>query len=468
MKRLSLIIAFAGLIILLLPLNTFAAGFGPDEWHQYRMNSDKNAVFDNGSDPLEFKTFKTAEEVRATPVVVGDTLFIGNHESGDVFAFDVNTGEELWHNEVPNWIHSEMIYHDGKVYVGVGNRFFQDNGIRGTGENGIFAFDAETGDLLWKYNTEGEVMPTPAYYDGAVYATTGDRHLYKLDPDSGELIHQAEIGKVISMSAPAIDDDTLFVGGSGPLPYTFSAYDLETDEFKWQEEFPDVFSGLDDVPSAVHENTVITTALEKADDGESPEHFIYALDTETGEIQWKESLGVGEMVKNNKSGAPMIYDNKVFVGSPITKTFYAYDLETGEKLWEFENEVMKAPPVAKDDIVYFSNVKGSVYALDVDSGELLGEVELEGTLAPAGPIIINDTMFIGSQDTNVYAVPLTDFTEDQDENEASAAESDENAESEESSAQDDENNGINMLIIGAVIVLLIAAFFIFNRRSKKG
>src|SRR5690625_2003691 len=256
--------------------------------------------------------------------------------------------------------------------------------------------------------------------------------------------------------------------GVVPFLILFQLMIWKTDEFTWQEEFPDVFSGLYDVPPAVHENTVITTALEKADDGESPEHFMYALDTETGEIEWKESLGVGEMVKNNKSGAPMIYDNKVFVGSPITKTFYAYDLETGEKLWEFENEVMKAPPVAKDDIVYFSNVKGSVYALDVDSGELLGEVELEGTLAPAGPIIINDTMFIGSQDTNVYAVPLTDFTEDQDENEASAAESDESAESEESSAQDDESNSTNLLIIGAVIVLLIAAFFIFNRRSKKG
>src|SRR5699024_2126730 len=86
-----------------------------------------------------------------------------------------------------------------------------------------------------------------------------------------------------------------------------------------------------------------------------------------------------------------------------------YELETGEKLWEYEDEKMKAPPVAKDDVVYFSNVKGFVHALDAETGEHLDKKELGGTLAPSGPIIINDTLIIGSQDSNVYAVPLDEF-----------------------------------------------------------
>lgn len=470
MRKLWLLMLSFGIVVLFKPIVSHGDQFGPDEWHQYRMKSDKNAVFGNGSEPLEFKTFQTAEEVRATPVVVGNKLFIGNHETGDLFAFDVHTGEELWHNQVPNWIHSEMIYHDGKVYVGIGNRFFQDNGIRGTGENGVFALDAETGKTLWKYNTDGEVMPTPAYYEGAIYATTGDRHLYKLHPESGELLHKAEIGSTISMSAPAVEADTLFVGGSGPLPYEFSAYDLAGDEFKWQVEFPDVYSGLDDVPPAVYKNYVVTTALERDSTGEKPEHYIYAMDTETGNFIWKESLGVGEMVKNNKSGAPIIYEEKVFVGSPITKTFYAFDLHTGEKLWEYENDVMKAPPVAKDDVVYFSNVKGFVYALDVDSGHLIGEVELNGTLAPAGPIIVNDTMFIGSQDTNVYAVPLSDFEVEKDTNTASAAERDGD---EEAAGLDADQKGttggiIKYLVLGALALVLLGVVALsFNRRAKR-
>src|SRR5699024_10202080 len=261
-------------------------------------------------------------------------------------------------------------------------------------------------------------------------------------------------------------NDILFVGGSGPFPYTFSAYDLKNDEFIWQKEFPDVYSGLDDVPPAIYENIVVTNRLEKAEDGQSPEHFIYVMDSETGELLWKESFGVGEFVKNNKSGAPMIYKDNVYVGSPITKTFYAYDLNTGKKIWEFENEVMKAPPVAKDDVVYFSNVKGFVYALDSKTGDLLGEVELGGTLAPSGPIIVNDTIFIGSQDTNVYAVPLTDFEIDESEdNLASAEDSDDDSNRGKESVEND--FPWKYLFIGGLgLALLIVISYIFNRRKR--
>jgi len=51
---------------------------------------------------LEYTEFKTANEVRATPVIVGTHLYIGNHNTGDLFAFDVQTGEKLWQNQAPN------------------------------------------------------------------------------------------------------------------------------------------------------------------------------------------------------------------------------------------------------------------------------------------------------------------------------------------------------------------------------
>lgn len=391
MNKMRALISLFALAVLISPSLTVAASFGPDEWNQYRLHSDKNAVFDNSSDSLEYQTYQTAEQIRATPVIAGNKLFVGNHNSGDLFAFNVLTGEKLWQNKAPNWIHSEMIYYDGRVFAGFGNRFFQDNGIRGTGESGILALDAASGDILWKYNTEGEVMPTPLYYKNSVYIATGDDHLYKLDPETGDLLHKVKIGHTVSMSAPNLTNDTLFVGGSGPLPFTFTAYDLKSDEIKWQIEFPKVVAGLDDVPPAVSNNMAITTAVEGS--YEDPEHFMYAMDTKTGEVIWKSSFGKGDMVKNNKSGAPIIYEGKVFVGSPITKTFYAYDLKTGEKLWEYENEVMKAPPVAQDGKVYFSNTKGMVYALNAETGKVVGKKELNGKLAPSGPIIINDTVY---------------------------------------------------------------------------
>lgn len=458
-NRSAFIVVF--ILIMLSPTLAFAEDqeFGPEEWTQYRMNSDKNAVFNNDSQPLTERIFKTADEVRATPVVVGDRLFIGNHNSGDLFAFNVKTGEKLWQNKAPNWIHSEMIYQDGKVFVGFGNRFFQDNGIRGTEESGVLALDAESGEIIWKYNTDGEVMPTPTYYNGYIFATAGDRYIYKIDSESGKLINKNNMASVVSMSSPSVIKDTLYVGGGRPKPYTFSAYDLTSDEFKWQTEFPDVFAGLDDVPPAVSENLVVTTAL--VGNSNNPEHKMYAMDVDTGDIVWEESLGVGEFVKNNKSGAPMIYEGKVFVGSPITKTFYAYDLKSGEMIWKYKNEVMKAPPVAQDGIVYFSNTKGYVYALDVETGEKIGEKKLNGKLAPSGPIIINDTMFIGSQDSNVYAFPLSEFSSSGEENGEVAA-----AEKTPSKDPNEKSSIGNYVIFVLLIIMLVGIALMLKKRKK--
>src|SRR5699024_6671352 len=119
---------------------------------------------------------------------------------------------------------------------------------------------------------------TPAYYKDSVYITTGDRHLYKLNSTLGKAEYKEKLRHTVSISDPNIYNNNIYVGGSGPEPYTFSAYDLNEDKIKWQTEFPEVFAGLDDVPAAIEDDIVITTAIEGDTDG--PNHMIYALDSE--------------------------------------------------------------------------------------------------------------------------------------------------------------------------------------------
>ncbi|WP_252311942.1 hypothetical protein [Sinobaca sp. H24] len=50
-----------------------AYAFGPEEWTQYRMNETNNPFFnDANGEPLDMTSFLTDNEVRATPVVVGN------------------------------------------------------------------------------------------------------------------------------------------------------------------------------------------------------------------------------------------------------------------------------------------------------------------------------------------------------------------------------------------------------------
>ncbi|MEL3970857.1 PQQ-binding-like beta-propeller repeat protein [Rossellomorea oryzaecorticis] len=413
------------------------AEFGPDEWTQYRLNTENNAVYDGEGieDSLNLK-LKTENEIRSTPVVVGDNVFIGNHNSGDIYSYNLISGKLNWQSKAPNWIHSEIIYVDDQLFVGYGNRFFQKDGTRGTEESGLLSLDPETGEILWNFETKGEVMPTPAYNKGTVYITTGDSHLYGVDPATGKEKWKLNLGNVVSMSSPNIKDGVLYVGGGRPQPYTFFAVDLNKTEILWKTELEEVMSGLDDVPPAIYKDLVITTGVEETEkkiglkevydhhglaaaykeivkrasgrdqsDKQLYDHKIYAMNTKNGNIVWEKSLGVGEMVPNNKSGAPVIYKDSVYVGSPITKKFYSLDAKTGENNWRYHSNVTKAPPAADKDIVYFMDVKGLVYAFDTSSGKLLGKNLFGGKLAPSGPVLINNHLIAGSQDGNVTVKP---------------------------------------------------------------
>lgn len=384
------------------------------DWTQYRHASTNNTHIDTGLDQIYTGALPTANQVRATPVVADGKVFVGNHDSGELQAFDLVTGELLWQEQAPNWVHSEMIYSGRQIFVGFGNRYFQggaDN-FRGTGESGVLSLDPDTGEILWRYDTPGEVMPTPAVINGAVWAVTGDRNLYKLDPATGDELDVIGTGHVASMTSPSERDGVLFFGGGAPAPYTFSAYDTVAGEFAWTRAFPEFNRGLDDVPPAVDEGVVVTTgnfAGLAGSAGLREEHTIVAMDAATGAELWRDSIGVGPAPTNNRSGAPTIDAGVAYVGSPTTSAAYAYDLHTGERLWRNPIGAIKGAPVVDGNDVYFSTTAGNVYRLDAASGEVTGILELEGALAPAGPIIVDDTLVVPSQSHNVYFTPLSEF-----------------------------------------------------------
>ncbi|MGO1461754.1 MAG: PQQ-binding-like beta-propeller repeat protein [Marinobacter sp.] len=286
--------ALSWLIGCCMAMPVFADSFGPDEWTQYRMNAANNAVYNNGGELLNRMKFRTGDQVRATPVVVGDALYIGNHATGGMFRFDLPNGKVAWHDDnpwfrhAPNWIHSEMIQAGGRIFVGYGNRVFQSPDIRGTGASGVMVVDPEDGATLWQYETLGEVMPTPAFWNDTLYAVTGGAELIALAPGNGKLL-------------------------------------------------------------------------------------------------WRDLLGSGPRQSNNTSGAPAITAGKVFFGD-TAGLLHALDAEDGD-------------------------------TPHCDSGRATDTLKLGGSshnspaiaLAPAGPVVINRTVFVGSQDGFVYAVPLSEF-----------------------------------------------------------
>lgn len=125
--------------------------------------------------------------------------------------------------------------------------------------------------------------------------------------------------------------------------------------------------------------------------------------SENSSLVW--SFDTGDIIEST----PVVYDNKVYVGSENGR-LYCLDAYSGLELWSFRtgNEVDSTPTIL-DDIVYFGSSDMKLYALDANSGDELWNYSFESTLGQivSSPVISHNSLFIGSKDKNLYSINLT-------------------------------------------------------------
>jgi len=113
----------------------------------------------------------------------------------------------------------------------------------------VTAYDTETGDERWRFYTDGPVRFAPVAYDGKVAFASDDGSLYCLDAADGKLLWRVEgaplkrqiIGndRLVSMwtarGGPVLHEGTIYFGsGIWPFAGTFLyAVDSETGEVRW-------------------------------------------------------------------------------------------------------------------------------------------------------------------------------------------------------------------------------------------
>ncbi len=129
-----------------------------------------------------------------------------------------------------------------------------------------------------------------------------------------------------------------------------------------------------------------------------------------GKLFWKEELEHGS---GWELSTPLIFDNKVFVGS-TAGILSAYDLETGDHLWqkEFENSSMNlgitSSPVTNRDINHKSLVvadgTGSLYSLRAEDGSEIWNLTLDGQVYFTSPALSGTKLYIGTDAGTFYCV----------------------------------------------------------------
>lgn len=183
-----------------------------------------------------------------------------------LWAIDAQTGRKRWVTHAPfgGYGIGVAVAH-GMVYAGG-----QD--VDGTAP--VYAYDAATGDLVWRTNTIAKVTATPAVWNETVYV--GSDLFYALDARTGRVRWTADAGGVDSSAAVA--NGVVYVGSTDDNVY---AFDAETGEQLWVSP---TGASITASQATIVANRVVYVG--------SIDDIEYAFDAATGEQLWSFKTGV--------------------------------------------------------------------------------------------------------------------------------------------------------------------------------
>jgi len=419
-------------IVLIAPLAGFAADSGT-----FRGNAQHTGVYDAAGVP-KFSgvkwTFKTEGQVIASPAVHGDTVYVGS-TGGTLYAIDRASGASKWQYAIKSRIASSPAVAGGLVYFGA----FDGN---------FYAVSETNGQLKWKFQTggehrftaqhlhglmpENETMPdpwdcylsSPLVWNGGVFFGSGDGNIYALDAATGTLKWKFKTGNVVHAS-PAIADGVVFLGSWDSFLY---ALDATTGAEKWRFQ-----TGVDPVN---HNQQGIQSSAAIADgmvyfgcrDG-----HLYAVDQQTGAMKWNYDAKHSWVLNS-----PAVSRGKVYFATSDTGLLYAADAKTGAIAFSVNwGWPMFSSPAIAGDMLYIGSTAGTLNAVNLSDGSKGWSFATEASkknapeiptyfapfttnfyddviaaynrlllLGPilASPVVVENVIYVGSADGNVYAL----------------------------------------------------------------
>ena len=385
-------------------------------------------------------TFPTGDRIVSSPVHADGAIYFGG-DDGNVYAVAAADGRQLWKRRTGGPVAATPAIAGGVLYVG-------------SYDGRFYALDARTGALRWKFTTGGErrfearglhgmqpknqtiadpfdvFLSSPVLGDGAVFFGSGDGNVYALDAGSGELKWKFATGDVVHAS-PAYADGSVFFGSWDSY---FYAVDARTGKEKWRfhgGEDPVIHNqvGFQSSPAVV--NGVVYTGCRDSN--------LYAIDAATGKEKWRFNNGGSWVISS-----PAVAQGKVIFGTSDSSLYLVLDAETGKPLVRQQGKayVFSSPAVAGRS-VFVGVLNGTLEARDLDNGELLWEfvtaaskrndgwaltadrqfngpflfwsswreVPIVATVAQFGvgsifssPLVVGGVVYFGSADGNLYAL----------------------------------------------------------------
>src|SRR5579859_7716045 len=219
-------------------------------------------------------------------------------------AFKTADGRSGWVVRVPGGRPiATPAFADGMVFVG-----------GGYGSHEFYAFNAETGDLVWKIQTSDD-GPTAAVVEaGYVAFNTESCTLIVVDEKTGKVIWQEWLGDPL-MSQPAISNGRLFM--AHPAGQRGHSQQFNNDALQSQGAAPKAAGSS---------------------------HVLLAVDLKTGRHLWEQEI-TGDVIS-----APVVSGDTVYF-TCFDGTSFALNADDGKILWKKMESATSAPVIAGGQVM---------------------------------------------------------------------------------------------------------------------
>lgn len=317
----------------------------------------------------------TAAKASAVPLPDGGIVLPG--DTGYLTAVDPD-GTVRWRaatDTVGRGIHGTPAVADGRVYIGA------YDGI-------LYAFDAQTGDELWTTKLGGSIGSSPLYYGGTLYMAVEfpdpEGQMFAVDAEDGTVLWSEPEHRPTDHphSSPAISVEygRMVCGSNDGYLYCWR---FPGPEFEWRFATNPPGDGEIKGPIATYDGAAFFGSWDNT---------IYRVDLESGTEDW--SFDTGNLSMTGPGIDPR--RNTVFMGSH-TGNLYALDATTGDEHWRFETgrPLTGCPTVCRERIL-FGSKDGHLYAVETATGDEVWRVGHDGAVTST-PRVIDTAIYYGER-----------------------------------------------------------------------
>lgn len=328
----------------------------------------------------------TADHYLRLPPLITEGQVIAADYKGQVSAFDASTGDSLWKTELNLPITGGPGGGDGLVVVGTKDAI-------------VVALDAANGSPLWQAKVSSEILSAPSVGNGIVVARSADGQIYGLDASNGSRLwvyqHNVPVLTLRGAAAPVIVGSEAIIGLSGGKLVALS---LKDGQLLWERTIV--------VPRG---RTELDRLVDIDSEPVAQGGYLYTV-TYNGRIAalW---LGDGDILwtREMSSYAGIGVDRDTLYVTDTEGHIWALETRTGASLWRQSKLLRRqlTAPVPYRNYVVVGDFAGYVHWMDKDDGHFVARVQAGKEGIINAPLVVDDILYVLSKGGILKAIKIS-------------------------------------------------------------